>query len=1184
MSSEKETCFAGQSETDSESVRDEFLPFLESYEETLRRGEACSPEQWLLGQAPVPHELRDRLAELHWLHCAPLDGAPSAESHAAIPGYEILELLSHGRMGCVYKARQVKPERIVAVKTLDRGAYVGPDELGRFRKEPEAVARLQHPNIVQIYEMGEHEGRPFFSMEFIDGESLAKALAGKPLLPNRSAKLVETVARAVHYAHQRGVVHRDLKPANILMQQVISRHHSTAGHQYFDNSHTDQCLLADECCLKITDFGLAKRLDAEIDQTATGAVVGTPSYMSPEQATGQSKDVGPLTDVYALGVLLYELLTGQIPFKGPSVLETLEMIRSQDPVPPGRLQPKLPRDLETICLKCLEKEPAKRYESAQAVADDLERFLQGKPVRARPMGTSSRAWRWCKRNKGSAAAILFGVFFFLALGGGGFLLERNVAADASMKAAVAKEHEAAAVREAAGASEREQIRRREGLMQRLQRIRTTGNRSGWSTKAWKLAAEMAEIRIDHDLTSQAAAVLSGLDASLVKSFAHPSTAVAWDAGGKRLLLGGSGEPGEHSEPARVWDRLTDITRTSRQSGVSKVAFGPDGAPLELLARDKWTLLLWDIANKKPLSEISVLDRGKPAAAMPFGLRAYQLSADGTLVAASTDLADGTASVRIWAGSSGKLLREYGSTLGVDALAFSSDKTLLVAGNESGEASTWSLADGKQLISLRESRMDVQSLSFSPDSKIVNAGKKESNLTGHLAVGHRGGTITIWNLETRSPTTHCYGSPHEVLALAFSPDGVILASGGRCSAKLWNSRTGRLLLDLDPGSTNAAGLNGYNYVAGIAFSPDGKELAVASPAAFGNPGRADVWGLQFGRGIQTLSGLTGQIARIGFSANGRLLAAVSHNWQAAIWDTDTGQLRRLLDTPKGLLADNLAMAFSPDAKQFAFSTYSGAKLWEVDSGKEIGNWDLPAGLQDLIGYHPSGKLLLFRVEPLNEEAHSSRATDSVNPPPGCRVRDLLGPNPTKPLYELKEFNHHVYSARAPADVCYFVVEGIGGTPEAPRRMIRGLDGVSGKMIVEFPSELTVPNGGIYIDSTGQFLNLDLKEEPKGVVHRIQLAMPSGKVLRPVANHDQKAWEPKARYWIDSNRGDPNAFVLIRAEDGRKLVTLAIDSLGTTADVRLDPSEHRVAWGTPDGTVFLCDMAEIQKRLNSIGLGW
>jgi tetratricopeptide (TPR) repeat protein len=311
---------------------------------------------------------------------------PTPASVPTVPGYEVLRELGHGGMGIVYLARQVGLGRLVALKMLPAEAQANTGALARFRTEAEAVARLAHPNIVQIYEVGEAEGRPYLALEYVDGISLARKLGGTPLPTPQAAELVETLARAMQVAHQQRIVHRDLKPANVL--------------------------LTADGVPKVTDFGLAKLLDGAVAQTQSGGVLGTPPYMAPEQAASKSKAIGTATDVYALGAILYETLTGRPPFQAETPLETLQQVVADEPLPPSRLRLKLPRDLETICLKCLQKEPARRYASAAALADDLQRFLTGEPIRARPVGGAERLWRWCRRNR-AVASLLTAVVLLL---------------------------------------------------------------------------------------------------------------------------------------------------------------------------------------------------------------------------------------------------------------------------------------------------------------------------------------------------------------------------------------------------------------------------------------------------------------------------------------------------------------------------------------------------------------------------------------------------------------------------------------------------------------------------------------------------------------------------------------------------------------------------------------------------
>jgi len=309
-----------------------------------------------------------------------------------IPGYEILGELGRGAMGVVYKARQVRLNRIVALKMILAGDHAGPDALRRFLAEAETIARIQHPNIVQIYAIGDCEGRPYVELEFVEGGSLAGRLDGTPWPPRAAARLMERLARAVADAHRLGIVHRDLKPANILMTP--------------DGDP------------KVSDFGLAKSLGQDTGLTRTESVLGSPCYMAPEQADGRGKDVGTAADIYALGANFYELLTGRPPFVAPSILATLEMVKNSEPVPPRRLQPLLPRDLDTICLKCLAKEPHKRYESADALADDLARHLDHLPILARPIPRYERALKWGRRRPAAAALVAVTTLLILGTAGG----------------------------------------------------------------------------------------------------------------------------------------------------------------------------------------------------------------------------------------------------------------------------------------------------------------------------------------------------------------------------------------------------------------------------------------------------------------------------------------------------------------------------------------------------------------------------------------------------------------------------------------------------------------------------------------------------------------------------------------------------------------------------------------------
>jgi serine/threonine protein kinase/tetratricopeptide (TPR) repeat protein len=403
--------------------------------------------------------------------------APPAKPREAKPGgpppvegYEILGTLGRGGMGVVYKARQIKLNRVVALKMILAGGHAGAYERQRFVTEMHAVAALTHPNIVQIFETGERDGLPFFSLEFCDGGSLQQRLGGKPLPPKGAAEIVVQLAHAMQYAHERGIVHRDLKPANILFtggedpaaskdrptptkdsrptakdskasaESLKTMTQSKTGQtKSFSSSATTRTsvssptMRSSRSMPKVTDFGLAKRLEEESGLTGSGTILGTPSYMAPEQAAGRTKSVGPAADIHALGAILYEMLTGRPPFLGESAVETMNQVRTLDPVPPSRIQPKTPRDLEIICLKCLQKEIHKRYATAGDLADDLHRFLDHRPITARPVPFWEKGWKWAMRRPAQAGLIGVCLAGLVAAAVGGMMFGRYQSRQAAVQ-------------------------------------------------------------------------------------------------------------------------------------------------------------------------------------------------------------------------------------------------------------------------------------------------------------------------------------------------------------------------------------------------------------------------------------------------------------------------------------------------------------------------------------------------------------------------------------------------------------------------------------------------------------------------------------------------------------------------------------------------------------------------------
>src|SRR5262245_16850508 len=510
-------------------------------------------------------------------------------------GYEIIEELGRGGMGVVFKARQRGLDRLVALKMIRSGEMAEPEERHRFEAEARAVARPSHPNIIQIYEAGEIGDRPYLVLEYVPGGRLADALHGQPFPPRPAAALTATLARAIQHAHEQGIVHRDLKPANVLFPNPPTDKHRL--------EITDSRLGT----VKVTDFGLAKHLGAE-GMTRTGDFLGTPNFAAPEQAAGRP-DVGPAADVYSLGAILYNLVTGRPPFAGATPLETLDQVRFAEPVSPSRLRPNLPRDLGTIILTCLRKEPAKRYSTAAALADDLERYLTGKSIRARPVGTVERAAKWARRHP--AVTILAAAVVLVGLAG--------------VAATVWKYNDALAARDRAERAEahtRAELHRREmgnyalqlGAAQRSLRdghllaVRDVLDQTRPEFRGWE-HAHLTEIcdttmRTVGDARATVRAITLSTDGRLLVAGTGRPTAAVWDVRGGRVvrsltaaanILVLTADPVERRvlggcADGRVytWDLDTGKVLGFRQAhaqAVSAIAFCADGSRFITSSRD-----------------------------------------------------------------------------------------------------------------------------------------------------------------------------------------------------------------------------------------------------------------------------------------------------------------------------------------------------------------------------------------------------------------------------------------------------------------------------------------------------------------------------------------------------------------------------------------------------------------------
>jgi WD40 repeat protein len=856
--------------------------------------------------------------------------------------HHLLAEVSRGGMGVVYKAVHLPSGRVVALKMVLPGRLGGIEDVERFRTEARAAARLDHPHITPIYQIGEVDGHHFFTMALATAGTLMQRVREGPLPPRQAAEVVCQLADAVQYAHDQGILHRDIKPHNVLLF-AAAEGRSSGGYSGGLTQPADAAgPPAGRLVPRLADFGLAK-LQQDSELTRTGTVLGTPSYMPPEQTRGDKGQIGPAADVYSLGALLYCLLTGRPPFQAADEWETMRQVREEEPVPPHALNPGVPRDLESVCLRCLAKEPGRRYGSARELGEDLDRFLHGKPTVARPVGALERGWRWCRRNA-AVAGLLAGLMLTLLLGAGvASLLAWHAGREADRARDEAERARKAEIREALRANEA--VEAQQKVKEEADRARQAEAREAKRADEAKKEAEKARkaeakeaVRAKEGLEAQRQAETEKMEkekqleraewvtyvnqiALAQREWEHGSVALAW----------------RHLEACqwnlRGWEhdflysQFTRNQRTLRGHGgpVTCVAYSPDGRRIVSGGQGDPTLKVWDAARGTVIMPLKG-NTGTPLCV------AY--SPDGKRI-----VSGGDNMLRLWDARTGQqVLSFHGDTRFVGCVAYSPDGKHIAGGNGDRTVKVWDAANGALVHSLKGHTGDIGSVAYSPDGKHLVSGGGHSDQTVKVWDAAKG--VLVRSLEGHGDWSKC--------VVAWSPDGKQLVSGGTNGIlKVWDSARWQEILTLK-------GHRGAIHC--VAYSPDGKRIVSGSgdDTESRKPPELKVWDAVTGTELHSLKGHAETISCIAYSPDGKHLVSGSWDTTLKVWnaDKDTEVL-----TIKGHTNGPFCVACSPDGKRLVIGCTEGLKVWDATRGTMLFRLEGHTGGVYCVAYSPDSKRIV-----------------------------------------------------------------------------------------------------------------------------------------------------------------------------------------------------------------------------------